>query len=183
MTQKTLTEFVSSFKTELARPSRFDVVISKFASFSERLSLRCENAEIPGRNFMTHDQKIYGPTEKYPYQNSYNDLTLTFIVGDDMLERRFFDEWMQFINPVETFNFNYKKDYTSQITINQYDVSGDLSANYTVVDAYPISVNQMDLDWSSDGHHKLVVVFAYTYWVYGDSPISSGGNVTVNVGP
>jgi hypothetical protein len=33
-----------------------------------------------------------------------------------------------------------------------------------LVDAFPISVNQLDLDWSSDGYHKLTVVFAYTYW-------------------
>ena len=30
--------------------------------------------------------------------------------------------------------------------------------------AYPISMNQMDLDWSSDQAHKLVVTFAYTRW-------------------
>jgi hypothetical protein len=30
--------------------------------------------------------------------------------------------------------------------------------------AFPINVNQLDLDWSSDGHHKLTVTFAYTYW-------------------
>ena len=33
-----------------------------------------------------------------------------------------------------------------------------------MVDAYPIAVNQLDLDWSNDGYHKLTVVFAYTYW-------------------
>jgi hypothetical protein len=25
-------------------------------------------------------------------------------------------------------------------------------------------VNQLDLDWSSDGYHKLSVTFAYTRW-------------------
>jgi phage-related protein len=25
-------------------------------------------------------------------------------------------------------------------------------------------MNQMDLDWSADGYHKLNVTFAYTYW-------------------
>ena len=25
-------------------------------------------------------------------------------------------------------------------------------------------MNQLDLDWSSDGYHKLVVTWAYTYW-------------------
>jgi hypothetical protein len=29
---------------------------------------------------------------------------------------------------------------------------------------FQMSVNQMDLDWSSDGYHKLVVTFAYTRW-------------------
>jgi hypothetical protein len=33
-----------------------------------------------------------------------------------------------------------------------------------LINAYPISVNQLDLDWSADGHHKLTVLFAYDYW-------------------
>ena len=32
------------------------------------------------------------------------------------------------------------------------------------IDAFPIIVNQMDLDWSADGIHKLTIVFAYRYW-------------------
>ena len=32
------------------------------------------------------------------------------------------------------------------------------------MDAYPISMNQLDLDWNGDGYHKLTVTFAYTYW-------------------
>jgi hypothetical protein len=33
-----------------------------------------------------------------------------------------------------------------------------------MIDTFPIAVNQLDLDWSSDGHHKLTVTFAYTSW-------------------
>jgi hypothetical protein len=33
-----------------------------------------------------------------------------------------------------------------------------------MLDTFPIAVNQLDLDWSSDGHHKLTVTFAYTSW-------------------
>ena len=33
-----------------------------------------------------------------------------------------------------------------------------------MVDAFPIAVNQLDLDWANDGVHRLSVVFAYTYW-------------------
>jgi hypothetical protein len=39
-----------------------------------------------------------------------------------------------------------------------------LSYSINLYDAYPVSVNQLDLNWSADGNHKLVVTFAYTYW-------------------
>jgi hypothetical protein len=31
-------------------------------------------------------------------------------------------------------------------------------------EAYPVSMNQLDLDWNGEGYHKLTVTFAYTYW-------------------
>jgi hypothetical protein len=163
-------DFLSSFTTDLARPNRFDVTIVTptllltNSGYAERLNFRCENAELPGRTFMTHDQKIYGPTEKFPYQNSYNDLNLTFIVSDDMFERQFFDNWMNFISSTNDFNFKYKVDYCTDMAIVQYNVMGDPTYAVKLIDAYPIGINQLDLDWASDGHHKLTVVFAYTNW-------------------
>lgn len=165
-----ISEFINSFKTDVARPSRFEVIINvpevlPYSYYDARkLTFRCENAEIPGKTFMTHDQKIYGPTEKFPYQHSYNDMNMTFIVSDDMFEKKFFDTWIERISSIDSYNFKYKTEYATTIIINQFDVSGDNSYSVSLIDAYPISVNQLDLDWSSDAHHKLAVVFAYTYW-------------------
>jgi hypothetical protein len=166
----TINDFKSSFKTDLARPNRFDVSIPVpltlilYRNISERLTFRCESANLPGRSLATADQKIYNITEKFPYQTTYNDMDLTFIVSDDMLEKEFFDAWMEFINPSTTFNMKYKGDYATTVTISQYDVTNKLSYSIELIDAYPIAVNQMDLDWSSDGTHKLTVVLAYSYW-------------------
>lgn len=182
MSQKSMTQFIGSFKTELARPNRFDVLIPPMKGYSfasEQLSLRCENAELPGRTLMTHDQKIYGPTEKYPYQNSYNDITLTFIVSGDMFERKYFDEWMEAISPSASFNFKYKADYITDIQVRQYDNSGNFTYGVNLVESYPIAVNQLDLDWSTEGHHKLSVVFAYTYWTSLSSLPETDGQMTV----
>jgi len=41
---------------------------------------------------------------------------------------------------------------------------GELSYQATMHRAFPINMNQLDLDWSSDSVHKLTVTFAYTYW-------------------
>ena len=73
-------EFRSSFTNDLAKPSRFKVLINIPGALgttmnSRTLSLRCENASIPGRTLATSDLRIYGPTEKYPYQSTYSNHT------------------------------------------------------------------------------------------------------------
>jgi hypothetical protein len=113
----------------------------------------------------TTEQKIgSNPVEKYPYLTTFNDIQLTFIVDDDMNQKVFFDAWLNFINPQYNYNFRYKGDYATVITVNQYDVTNKISYSCNLYDAYPISVEALDLDWAVDGYHKLRVTFAYTYW-------------------
>jgi hypothetical protein len=167
----TINDFKGSFKKDLARPSRFDVVISTplvmspYVTDARKLTYRCESAQLPGRTFATAEQKIgSNPVEKYPYLTTYNDIDLTFIVDDDMSQKIFFDTWLELINPSFSYNYQYKSNYASIITINQYDLTNKLSYSIDLFDAYPVSVNQMDLDWSSDSNHKINVTFAYTRW-------------------
>ncbi|NBP03650.1 MAG: hypothetical protein EBU90_26855, partial [Proteobacteria bacterium] len=73
--------------------------------------------------------------------------------------------WMDLINPKATFDMNYKNDYVTPITVNQYNVKNQLTYSITLIDAFPVSVNQLDLDWSNENtHHKLAVTFAYHTW-------------------
>jgi len=165
-----INDFKSSFTKDLARSNRFDVdvtiplVMIPYVTSARSLKYRCENAQLPGRTLATTEQKTYGPIEKHPYLNTYNDIDLTFIIDDDMQQKILFDAWLNYINPAYSNNMRYKSDYATILKINQYDVSGDLTYSVNLYDAFPISMNQMDLDWSGDGYHKLNVTFAYTYW-------------------
>jgi hypothetical protein len=166
-----INDFKSSFNKDLARPSRFDVVIATplvmipYISDARKLTYRCETAQLPGRTLATTEQKIgSNPVEKYPYQTTFNDIDLTFLVDDDMSQKLFFDIWLELINPSFTYNYQYKSNYASVITVNQYDLTNKLTYSVDLFDAYPISVNQMDLDWSSESNHKISVTFAYTRW-------------------
>ena len=170
-TMANINDFLASFKTDVARPNRFDVMIPipvqlmAYYGTAKNLTFRCETAELPSVTYETFEQKIYGPTEKYPHQKNYNESTFTFMVSDDMSEKVFFDAWMELINPSSTYDFPYKMDYVTEITVNQYDVNGNVSYSISLDDAFPISVNQLDLDWSHvDGYHKLSVVFVYKTW-------------------
>ena len=115
-------EFVNSFTTDIARVNRFDVrlgvpsVLTQNGFYLLEMAYRCEAANLPGRTFGTVDQKFgSNPTQKYPMHASYEDITLSFIVSDDMQERTFFDIWMEFVNPSKTFDFAYKNIYANKV--------------------------------------------------------------------
>ena len=160
-------DFLSNF-TDVAKPSRFEVTIGPKTYndiSSDKLILRCETAELPSRTYATAEQKFgSNPIEKFPYQVQFNDLNLTFIVDDDMLAKYFFDGWLEAVIPSSNYNPNYKNTYSTTINIRQYRNNNEPSYSVDLFEAYPISVNQLDLDWSAEGHHKLTVVFAYTSW-------------------
>ena len=169
-----IADFKASFKKDLARSNKFDVFIPVprglpiFIGSSRILLMRCENAQLPGRNIETTPMKIYGVTELFPIASTFDNITLTFLVSDDMKEKTFFDSWINWIQPTLTYDVKYKADYAVPLKINQYDVRNKLSLSIDLMDAYPISVNQLDLDWSSDSVHKLAVTFAYTSWKNND---------------
>ena len=170
-------QFISSFTGDLAKPSRFTVTITLPANLgvpisARTLSMRCESAVLPGRTIATSDLRIYGPTEKFPYQTSYEDVVLTFICDDSMAEKSAFNSWMDLINPTDSWNFEFKKNYAVDVSIKQFDNSTNAVHEVILYEAFPIAINQLDLDWSSDApYHKLSVVFAYTYWDWAPSPV------------
>jgi hypothetical protein len=166
-----ITDFLGSFTTDFARSSRFDVqinvpvVLFPFTKTSRQLTFRCQSADLPGRTLSTTERKIgAAPIRKIPYQTTYNESNLTFIVSDDMSEKILFESWIEAINPTTTYNFSYPANYVSDIIITQYDVQNNPSYQVVLQDAFPIAVNQMDLDWTTENPHKLAVVFAYTQW-------------------
>ena len=160
-------DFIGSFnRGELARPNRFTAAVTFPASLTKNnTTLDCETAELPGLTYATTEQKFgSNPIEKYPYHVQFNDINLTFIVREDMDIKKNMDNWMNLISSNSGYNFKYKKDYAGTITITQYSLKDSPIYQVKLIDAYPISVNQLDLDWSNEGYHKLTVVFAYTYW-------------------
>jgi hypothetical protein len=167
-----ISNFIGQVKTkELARPSRFEVSFSAPAGLSEiydndvpTLRFDCESAQLPSRAIMTTDQKIYGYVEKFPYETSYSDAEFAFRIGDDMRVKKLFDAWLELVSPKSTYNLKYKSEYSREITVTQFSLTGEKTYQVKLLKAYPIAVSQLELDWSADGYHKLLVVFNYAEW-------------------
>lgn len=143
-----------------------------------------EVSEMPGKSFMNLDVRYYGPNHKLPFQTQYEDINLTFLCRNNSLEREFFDDWMLVVNPINTFDFNYRDDYRAEIDVFQYAeapsaYSGDAPRPvYHIVlhNAYPIILNSQPMTWADDQFQRLIVSFTYTHWSRpGIDPIPRGG--------
>jgi hypothetical protein len=135
------------------------------ASISRYLSLQCEAAELPGKNLLTIDSKIYGPTFKVPYQIQYGNMSLTFLCTNQFYERKLFEKWLEAIMPTDTNNLRFPKGdntrYMTNIKIIQYDDFIKRIFIVELVDAYPIGIAAQPLNWTEDNFHRLNVQFAY----------------------
>lgn len=155
-------------------------LLAPYSTFTQELIYLTEVAEIPGRGFVNLDVRYYGPNHKLPFQSQYEDLNMTFLCRNRSLERQFFDDWMLIINPINSFDFNYRDDYRAEIDIYQMsDVGvGVPKAEYwiTVHNAYPLSVNPQPVTWADEQFQRLVVSFTYTHWSrYGLDPVPRSG--------
>jgi hypothetical protein len=170
MSLSSVSNFKSQFNVDPARANRFTVSIAPIGplNFNSTFPIEyaCHVSQLPGKTFVTTDQRTYGPIEKYPYLATYGDLDLTFYVDGDMMIKDYFDQWMRFISDISitSNDIGYKGDYCTSITIKQFDTKNKQIYGVECIEAYPVSMNQLDLDWSSESFHNLTVTFAYTYW-------------------
>lgn len=158
---------------------------------SEDLVYLCEAAEMPGRAFMSVDARYYGPNQKLPYQTQYEDVTMTFLCRARSNERKFFDDWMEYINPTNSFDFSYRVNYATyvdifQLTENEIDLRaqvGKAQSSYLIrlKDAYPINVNPQPMTWADDQYLRLAVTFTYFKWHRpGRDPEANSSNTLVS---
>lgn len=172
----------------LAKSARFAVRINPaqahlslgYGQFLRDFTYLCEAAELPGRGFQSLDVRYYGPNQKLPFQTQYEDITMTFLCRSESYERQFFDDWMEIINPTNSFDFNYRSEYQTTIEIMQlaeYSAAAAVGPNQpgssrypketyriTLYNAYPTLVNPQPVTWADDQVQRLGITFTYHKW-------------------
>jgi hypothetical protein len=181
----TMTDVLAKVPKGLAKSCRFVVKFSasgspgnkllngQYTSILSDLTYLCEAAELPGRSLVGVDLRYYGPTFRLPFQSAYEDVTFTFLCRTDSRERQFFDDWMNIINPMNTWDFAYRTQYAAKIQVFQLgDAPKDDStgtapeATYaiTLIDTYPVTINPQPMSWADDNFQRLVVTFTHDGW-------------------
>jgi hypothetical protein len=131
-----------------------------------RLNFMCCNAELPEKRFGASSVRTYGSHFQMPYIDFYANITLKFICGLDMFERKFFDAWSYLVQDPETSDFNYVADYSTTMDIFQLTEYND-QATYGIrfFQCWPIAIGAMELSYENfNTYHKLPVTFEYRRW-------------------
>ena len=169
-----------NFKSEvarrgLARPTRFEVFIpiplalrTVFTSQDTSIiSLFCEAAVLPPQIIGIKQQRIIGPAYQRPVGVEFGGegLPMTFLLDREMDVKGFFDSWLNKIVHPSQFYINYPDQYTTSIEINQLDEQNNYTYQIFLEDAFPRSINIVDLNHANQNQvSKLNVNFAYRRW-------------------
>ena len=173
-------QMVANFK-EPAKAHNFEVAITSpiYSPYQDgEMRFKCESIEFPGRSAITTDYRLYGTLQKVAYNTIYQDLTMSVLVSSDYNEVEYFNGWFDkvvgshrtnnFEAPGPTsslgFDVNYYDEYKSFVNILAYDQTGNVVRNCKLLDAYPLIVNPIALNWNSNEIVRLNVTMTYRYW-------------------
>jgi hypothetical protein len=165
----TTKEFISSIKSKgLARTNRFTVIMDIPFVFNSDVTRKammfCDQVQLPGTNFSTAQNRVFGEFRETPYEKLYEPINLNFYVDKEMLIKDMFDQWHNAIYNPGTRTFNYYDQYVTDIKIEVQDTKDTSHYFITLHECYPKSVGAVQLDYASKDVMKLSVSLAYKWY-------------------
>jgi hypothetical protein len=183
---------IGDFKTEMTKvlkPTRYEIEFSGPGwqkalgesglqqNYGQLLSMRCEQVSFPGSNIASQPYKLGGPIREMPYERMYTgDLGVTFRLGSQMEERKFFKKWQDIIVSPETGNLAYYNEYICDINIYQLDEDDNRVYGIRIEECWPKIIEEISLGYDqNDTYQKQAISFAYRRWVELDISATSSG--------
>jgi hypothetical protein len=165
-------------KSGVAHSGHFEVQLqsnkNEFGSLFERdMMYRAESVELPGRSLATVDHRFdnYSPIARVVTGQTYTDVSVTFLLSEDLREKQYFEGWQNSavgtgafaeLNANETRNNpKFYHDYVGTVTIRQYGADGTLRSVHHLDNAFPIVLGGVQMNWGDDSHARLSVSFSY----------------------
>lgn len=169
---------ISKLKGQIGRVARPNLWTAQLYTAStigeapETFNFRCEKTLIPGRTVATVDDTGSGPALKLPYEVNYADIDITIICSTDMIERKFFENWIDSIITSSAISgkaglLKYHNEYArgNKMNLSQIDESGDELITYSLIDVYPIQISPMNLSWEeTNTYQRFDVTLSYRYY-------------------
>jgi hypothetical protein len=144
------------------------VNLGDFISDPRDMFLLCHSASLPGKRITTTESTHNHNRTKKPYSMMNEEVSMSFLLTNDYYEKRYFDMWQNMIidDSGDHYKTMYKRDYSTDVTIQQLSTSNDFIPGYSVqlLNAYPIQVSSVELSNGGDGLLEVSVTWEYDNW-------------------
>ena len=172
-----------------ARANAFQVTLPSLGRYDSReLNVLCTNVNLPGRQIMTQERLIGIKGRKMPTGFAAEDVNMTFYVMNNYTIKEYFEEWQNKVINQNNFEIGYPSEYAQQVTISQlrrgaslnlsldkfFGLNIDIDINTKgghsiayqckLLDAYPTTMNTIELNNELDGLVQLNVQLSYRNW-------------------
>lgn len=167
-------------RTGLLKASNFLVrfnapaVMPQDKTFPETVTMLAKAATTPGLTLLTNEERPWGQGSafKMPYDAAHGDISVTFYLDPKYRTYDFFLAWIKNIVPMlpdlrssmgglYDNEVRYRADYIADINLYHYSENAQV-ANFKLMQAFPVSITEMNLDWSNGTElSTFTVTFAY----------------------
>lgn len=141
------------------------------------MSFFCKKTDLPGINLATGENIIHGtgPLEYFPYNAIFTDIDLEFLGDGRGQILSFFHNWMNNIvnynssggyntRSTEFYKVKYKETYVCNIEIIVFDHQSNQIIRYKLIDAFPVRLGQISMNWEQSSFMNIGVSFKYSTW-------------------
>lgn len=152
-----------------AKANRFSVnifpaVTTGIRGITNELNLYADSVSIPGKQIGSYDYALNSLMNivKHPQGYTLEDVEITFNLTNTYFIKRLFDNWQKAIID-DKYMLHYPDNYEATILINQLDEKNRFVYGVKLLQAYPITINNIGLsNESTNTISKLSVTFTYT---------------------
>lgn len=150
------------------------------------LSFFCMKTPLPGIDLALESNTPLGtgPVENFPHRAIFTDIELQFIGDAKGQILTFFHKWLNTIvnfddrrENTSFYRVAYKDQYVCVINITVFNHQSDKIIEYTLKDAFPYRINQIDMDWTNtNSMMNIGVNFQYKTWSSNRIPVTDAGS-------
>jgi hypothetical protein len=184
---------ISDFKAQMigggARPNQFRVELA-FPSYVTAGALvglnsqfLCKAAQLPAATINNMEVMYRGRAVNFAGERSFQPWSISVYNDTTFSIRNAMEVWSDgILNMGQTNGRVNPRDYQVDLLVHQLDRNGATVKTYKFVDAYPINVGPIGLDYETNNQIELFEVeFQYNYWVSDTTTGGSGFGVNVTV--
>tara|TARA_Y100000593_G_C4308054_1_gene336810 strand:+ start:400 stop:936 length:537 start_codon:yes stop_codon:yes gene_type:complete len=168
-------DFISEVQARggLARPTKYQIIMTKsvIEPNGNRLpppnTLFCHAASLPGRTIEAGTYDVgYGQEYQAPLKNTMEPVDFSFyITNKSWYERTYFETWMENVVGLDSQYVSYKEDYVADIVIRCFDERHNNNYGVVLKNAFPLSINELELSGESHEPLSVTVNIAYDRWI------------------